>query len=136
MTSAAQIAANRRNALKSTGPRTALGKTRSAQNARRPSVVLPAASDDLTSQEIVALAQAIAGPGADPVLRELALPLAAAQIDLLRIRRIRHELLSAALRDNARTRRLAAADRYEGRALARRAVAIRNFEAAGELRTE
>jgi hypothetical protein len=35
MTSAARIAANRRNALASTGPRTGAGKARSAQNARR-----------------------------------------------------------------------------------------------------
>jgi len=35
------------------------------------------------------------------------------------------------LRDCGRTRRLAAADHCEGRALARRTMAIRNFEAAG-----
>jgi hypothetical protein len=35
MATAAQIAANRRNALKSTGPKTSLGKTRSSRNSRK-----------------------------------------------------------------------------------------------------
>ena len=35
MTSAARIAANRRNALASTGPRTSAGKARAAQNAQK-----------------------------------------------------------------------------------------------------
>jgi hypothetical protein len=35
MTSVAQLEANRRNALRSTGPRTEAGKSRSAQNARK-----------------------------------------------------------------------------------------------------
>ena len=35
MASAAQIAANRRNALRSTGPRTAAGKARSRRNAHK-----------------------------------------------------------------------------------------------------
>ena len=35
MASAAQITANRRNALRSTGPRTAAGKARSCLNARK-----------------------------------------------------------------------------------------------------
>ena len=44
MTSARKLEANRRNARASTGPRTAAGKARAAQNARRHGLSLAAAS--------------------------------------------------------------------------------------------
>lgn len=46
MATAAQIAANRRNAQKSTGPRTAAGKKRSSQNARKHGLFSRAALPD------------------------------------------------------------------------------------------
>jgi hypothetical protein len=41
MASARQIAANRKNTLKSTGPRTNAGKQRAAKNARRHGLSIP-----------------------------------------------------------------------------------------------
>ena len=72
MTSARKIAANRRNALASTGPRTAAGKARVAQNARRHGLTLPACCDPAWSDEIKALARSIAGEDADAERLELA----------------------------------------------------------------
>jgi hypothetical protein len=148
MTSAAQLAANRRNARLSTGPRTAAGKARvaqngslgrgpstsagkarSAQNARRDGLS-SAFRDPGWSDEIKALARTIAGADADAERYELACRIAEAQVELVRVRRSRRKLFAAALRDGAGVARLTAIDRYERRALARRKLAMRDFDAA------
>jgi hypothetical protein len=111
--SAARCEANRANALASTGPRTADGKAISARNARRHGLSLPALRDPALSDEIGALARAIAGPQASPRRFALACRVAAAQIDLVRVRRARHEVFSNVLHDPAVPARLAVFDRYE-----------------------
>jgi len=131
MTSAAKLAANRRNARLSTGPRTATGKVRSALNARRHGLAQLVFRDPTWSQQVRVLARAIAGAEADAKRYELACAIAAAQIDLVRVARARRELFAAALRESAGVPRLAALGRYERRALARRRRAIRNFDAHG-----
>jgi hypothetical protein len=114
MTSAARIAANRRNALASTGPRTGAGKARAAQNAQhstgprtsegkarsaqnalRHGLTHSAAGDPGWSNEIKALAHSIAGADASPGRCELACRVAEAQIDVMRARRARTDLYSA-----------------------------------------
>ena len=99
MASVRQIRANRRNAGASTGPRTAQGKSRAAQNARRHGLSLPIFSDPHLSTEIENLALKIAGEGANLAIRERARRVAAAQIDLQRVRFVRHQFLSEKLRD-------------------------------------
>jgi len=85
MISAAKLAANRANAQKSTGPRTAAGKLRAAQNARkstgpitpagkkrsgqnarRHGLTLPASRDPSLVEAIARLAHAIAGASHNP----------------------------------------------------------------------
>jgi hypothetical protein len=141
--SARRLAANRANARKSTGPRTAAGKARSARNARRHGLTLPVLDDPALSSEAEALARAIAGPKADAERHAAAGRIAEAQIDLVRVRRARRqlmaelqrhiaqELFSADEKAHALIRRLAALERYEASAWSRRKMAIRAFDAIG-----
>jgi hypothetical protein len=130
MTSARKRAANARNAQKCTGPKTAAGKARSARNALAYGLSLTVVADVKLAPEVEILARKIAGEGASAACQELAVRIAEAQIDLDRVRRIRHDLLSDALRDGDALHRLARIDRYERRALSRRKFAIREFDRA------
>ena len=132
VTSARKIEANRRNARDSTGPRTGAGKARAAQNARRHGLNLPARYDPTRAAEIVALARAIAGADAEAERLEIASRIAAAQIDVERARRARLDLYPQALRERDAIARLAAIDRYEGRALSLRKRAMRDFDDASD----
>jgi hypothetical protein len=93
---ARKIRSNRANARSSTGPKTAKGRGRSARNALRYGLSLPVLSDPTLSQEVAALARQIAGADAAPEIQELARRIAEAQIDLRRVRALRHDLISRA----------------------------------------
>ena len=99
MTSERKIKANRANARASTGPRTARGRAASAGNAHRHGLSLPVCSDPMLSEEVQALARAIAGPDANAEIQELARQVAEAQVDLRRVRFARHQFLSDKLAD-------------------------------------
>jgi hypothetical protein len=94
MTSAQKTKTNRANAQASTGPKTAAGKTRAAQNARRHGLSLSVIADSVLSEEVEVLARAIAGEAADAEIYLLARRIAEAQIRLGQVRYARHRLLS------------------------------------------
>ncbi|MGZ9067231.1 MAG: hypothetical protein ACXW2I_18100 [Burkholderiales bacterium] len=100
MTSASKIRANQLNAKASTGPKTAKGRARSAQNALGHGLSLPVHADPVLSEQVEMLARQIAGPGAVGDIQYLAGVVAEAQIDLQRVRTARHHLLSHALADS------------------------------------
>jgi hypothetical protein len=133
MASERQIAANRTNAQRSTGPRTAAGKLKSSGNAYRhglsdPTSLVPASSEiDLIAREL-----------ADELAGEYHLSFASdfvrSQIELMRIRSIRAQQLQA-IDLNAPTlkqlRRLAALDRYERYAHTKRRRASKKLKYGG-----
>jgi hypothetical protein len=120
-----QIAANRANAKKSTGPKTAAGKIRSSRNAFRHGLSRPMPEDAMMSAKIEAIARAVAG-GAEEHQYTFARSLS----DLQRIQQVRAGLLadlkdlsvmppdelahpSPSTLDVRALRRLLALDRYE-----------------------
>jgi hypothetical protein len=126
MASAKQIAANRANAQRSTGPKTALGKMKSSRNSFRHGLSWPLA----TSSKVDALARALTPRDADEAEWTSAVEFAAAQIELLRIRTIRTELVRAVdigRLDTQELQRLASLDRYERYAHTRRRRASLKF---------
>jgi hypothetical protein len=106
VTSENRQAAGRANGRAGSGRKSAAGKAGSARNAFRHGLSLPLLADPAASAELAALAGAIARPvEADAPgeiateLAELARQIAKAQLDLVRVRRARQDLIAAALAD-------------------------------------
>lgn len=99
MTSAKKIAANRVNARASTGPKTAGGKARAAANARRHGLSLSVLDLPGFSGELSELAKTLAGANENLERRLCAKALAAAQLDLVRVRSARNDALLRAYTD-------------------------------------
>jgi hypothetical protein len=123
-----QIAANRANARRSTGPRTALGKLRSSRNALRHGLSISRQSDHVGSEEIHALVQALVEGDPSEMKLVAANDVVLAQLELAHIRTTRAALFADinADRDDAQSlERLAALDRYERIAYAKRRKAAK-----------
>ena len=101
MTSTRKLKTNRANAQASTGPKTVKGKARAAQNACRHGLSLSVFADPALSAEAENLAREIAGEGTSPDVVGCARRIAEAQIDIVRVRQARRDLLSRDL-DNLR----------------------------------
>ena len=92
MASERQIAANRRNARNSAGPRSASGKKRSSQNAFRHGLTKPISGAEFDSQ-VETLARQIAGDAEDKIILDLARDAAVAELELARVRRVNVALI-------------------------------------------
>jgi hypothetical protein len=136
MPSDRQIAANRKNAKKSTGPRSDAGRAASRSNALRHGLAIPIGTEPAFHDDIERLAKALSLSTGTQEVGECAREAAQAELDLLRIRRIRgwvfktfyfvgNDPISGNLA--VVTEKLAKLDRYERRAFARLKRALREM---------
>src|SRR4030095_2020849 len=96
MASERQIAANRRNARKSTGPRSGAGKNRSSRNAYRHGLTLSITSTAAFAKQLDKLDRDIAGDTSDAIRLERARAIAQSELDLARVRRAKVALIERA----------------------------------------
>jgi hypothetical protein len=89
-----QFAANRRNARRSTGPRSSAGKKRASRNSYRHGLTARLTGGTQRSQDIEALARKIVGQSTDPIILENARTVARAEFDLAGIRSVKVALIS------------------------------------------
>lgn len=92
-----KIAANRRNARKSTGPRSSVGKKRTSRNSYRHGLTARATLSAERTKRIERLARKIAGNGTDVIILECARDAAQAELDLAQIRRVKVALIERML---------------------------------------
>src|SRR5262245_3631677 len=88
MTTGARTAANRRNAKRSTGPRSGAGKRRASRNAVRHGLAASLAFDPALAAEVERLAAALHATK-DPLVHSYAVQVAEAELILLRVRHMR-----------------------------------------------
>jgi len=129
-----QIAANRANAQKSTGPKTAAGKLKSSRNAYRHGLSCPfrfdPIFDPIFSAKVDAISRALMGEDANEDNLRLATEFAHAQLELQRIRSTRTSLMETFdpnQPDIGTLLRLTALDRYERYAQTKRRRVSRKF---------
>jgi hypothetical protein len=94
MASNRQIAANRRNARQSTGPRSSAGRNRSRRNSYRHGLAAGVTLNAERLKHIERLARKIAGNSADVMTVERARTLAQAEYELAQIRQAKVALIS------------------------------------------
>ena len=95
MTSPRKIAANRRNAQYSTGPRTPNGKGRSKHNALRHGLAVTLTATRAIDRDVERLASIIAGANPDPCRWHFAIIAAEAELELRQVRAVRLSWLTS-----------------------------------------
>jgi hypothetical protein len=96
MASERQIAANRRNARKSTGPRSGAGKKRASGNAYRHGLTMSITSTAAYAKQLDNLVRKIAGDTEDAIILERARAVAQAELDLARVRQAKVAVIERA----------------------------------------
>ncbi len=141
MTSAKKIEANRRNALRSTGPRTAAGKARSRKNALRHGLAAVLKDHTVVPEAVAKLASVIAADSSDPLAEAHGITFAEAEMAVRRARAAQAEVLAELLEaETAQSKPQVLVEfiatamqtvgrlhRYERRALSRRRRAMREL---------
>lgn len=133
MTSNRKLEANKRNASRSTGPRTPGGKLRSRQNARRHGLATPVENDAEVKASIECLGAILAEGVHDFLQIEQMRVVAEYHFDLRRIRAARHDVFlrlgdmeNASCNDvETALRAMDRISRYERRAISKRKQALR-----------
>jgi tetratricopeptide (TPR) repeat protein len=148
LTSPAKIRANRRNAVRSTGPRTAVGKAQSKRNAFRHGLSIPRIFDDSFAVQVEELTDRFAELSGGP--RQIARWAAEAQLEVRRVREAKVDTINRHVRqrikdaddDLSEEARISSAlaeimpilpifDRYDRRALSQRKKALLTLEGEG-----
>lgn len=130
MASDRQIAANRANAKRSTGPKTALGRFNSSRNATRHGLSDSQPLSGAMVCKFDMMMSALTAEEAGLEQSETATEFALAQIELMRIRSVRAAMMAEIdieVMDLRVLKRLRALDRYERYALTRRMRASRKL---------
>jgi hypothetical protein len=138
MVSEKQLRANRENAKRSTGPKTAAGRLNSSRNALRHGLSRPVATDPAALIKARQLTELLVPDEADDMQVMAAVEVAHAQAQVLRVATVRSKLfanLDVAAANLKQLWRLAALDRYERQALTRRRRAARTLSAASDRNT-
>jgi hypothetical protein len=131
MASDRQIAANQRNAKKSTGPTSDSGKLRSRKNAFRHGLAIGVDRDPPHRADVEKLAQIFSQARNEPSITLIAQDAATAELDLLRISKIRVSIFEAFHNSSKSLQEVAQLNedlrkivRYERRAFSRRRRAL------------
>jgi hypothetical protein len=135
MTTEKQVAANRVNSKRSTGPKTPAGRMASSRNAYRHGLSYPSPLVPGMIAMADAIGRALAGKQASEERITSAAEFARSELELLRIRSIRNELwakVNLTYDATEELRRIAALDRYERYCLTNRRRASRSLDAAGK----
>jgi hypothetical protein len=141
MASSRRVAANRRNAQRSTGPRSRDGKARASRNAHRHGLAAFGVWTRPLAPDLERLTDAIAGPTPDSCRSHFANTAAEAEFELRRVRMARLNLIAPLVADlmeadnrdadaappdpEAIIKILSRLERYERRAISRRNHALR-----------
>lgn len=97
MVSTHKVVANRRNAARSTGPKTARGKARARRNAYKHGLAIPVLNDPAISKEIERVARSMVGKRNGPYELAQARVAAEAEFDLHRVRAARVKIIEQAI---------------------------------------
>jgi len=128
MTSERKLASNQKNAKNSTGPKSDVGKHRSARNALSHGLSIPVSTIAAMRSDIEGLALSIARANGQKSITELSRQAAEAQLEIVRIRKVRTAIFAVELSCDELTKRLTSLARYERRAFSRRKSALRSMQ--------